>query len=66
MNTFPKRGLVRNDDGQLTVEWMRGSPAPDAVLQVLLCKCSRRYKLTDCQCMSDGLKCTNQVRVANM
>ena len=29
-----KRGLVRNDVGQLTVEWMRVSPAPDAVLQL--------------------------------
>ena len=54
-----KRGWVRNDDGQLTVEWMRGSPAPDAVLQLLLCKCSRRCKLPECQCMSNGLKCTN-------
>ena len=54
-----KRGWVRNDDGQLTVEWMRGSPAPDAVLQLLLCKCSRRCKLRECQCMSNGLKCTN-------
>ena len=54
-----KRGWVRNDDGQLTVEWMRGSPAPDAVLQLLLCNCSRRCKLPECQCMSNGLKCTN-------
>ena len=54
-----KRGWVRNDDDQLTVEWMRGSPAPDAVLQLLLCKCSRRCKLPECQCMSNGLKCTN-------
>ena len=54
-----KRGWVRNDDGQLTVEWMRGSPAPDAVLQLLLYKCSRRCTLPECQCMSNGLKCTN-------
>ncbi|KAJ8377970.1 hypothetical protein AAFF_G00249600 [Aldrovandia affinis] len=48
-----------NDDGQLTVEWMRGSPAPEAVLQLLSCNCSRRCKLLECQCMSSGLKCTN-------
>ena len=51
-----KCGWVRNDVGQLTVEWMRGYPAPDVVLQLLLCKCSRRCKLPECQCMSNGLK----------
>ena len=54
-----KRGRVRNDDGQLTVEWMRGSPAPETVLQLLLCKCSRRCKLPKCQCMCTDLKCSN-------
>ncbi|KAJ8395975.1 hypothetical protein AAFF_G00026830 [Aldrovandia affinis] len=50
---------ARNDDDQLTVEWMRGSPVPEAVLQLLSCNCSRRCKLPECQCMSSGLKCTN-------
>ncbi|KAJ8405151.1 hypothetical protein AAFF_G00321420 [Aldrovandia affinis] len=54
-----KHGWARNDDGQLTVEWMRGSPAPEAVLQLLSCNCSHRCKLPECQCMSSGLKCTN-------
>lgn len=54
-----EHGWARNDDGQLTVEWMRGSPAPEAVLQLLSCNCSRRCKLPECQCMSSGLKCTN-------
>ncbi|KAJ8383302.1 hypothetical protein AAFF_G00222380 [Aldrovandia affinis] len=53
-----EHGWARNDDGQLTVEWMR-SPAPEAVLQLLSCNCSRRCKLLECQCMSSGLKCTN-------
>ena len=34
------------------------SPAPETVLQLLLCKRSRRCKLPECQCMSNGLKCT--------
>ena len=54
-----KRGWVRNYVGQLTVERMRGSPAPDEVLQLLLCKCSRRCMLPECQCMSNGFKCTH-------
>ncbi|KAJ8403211.1 hypothetical protein AAFF_G00354280 [Aldrovandia affinis] len=54
-----EHGWARNDDGQLTVEWMQGSPAPEAVLQLLSCNCSHRCKLPECQCMSSGLKCTN-------
>ena len=58
-----EHGWAKNDDGQLIVEWMRGSPAPDAVLQLLSCKCSRGCKLSECQCMSNGLKCTNMCKL---
>ena len=58
-----EHGWAKNDDGQLTVEWMRGSPALDAVLQLLSCKCSRGCKLPECQCMSNGLKCTNMCKL---
>ncbi|KAJ8399834.1 hypothetical protein AAFF_G00405640 [Aldrovandia affinis] len=54
-----EHGWARNDDGQLTAEWMRGCPAPEAVLQLLSCNCSRRCKLPECQRISSGLKCTN-------
>ena len=40
-----KHDCVRNEDCQLTVEWRRGSPTANAVLQLLFCKCSRRCKL---------------------
>ncbi len=53
-----EHGWARNN-GQLTFKWMQGSPAPEAVLQLLSCKCSRKCKLPECQCMSNGLKCTN-------
>ena len=53
-----EHGWVRDVDGQLTLEWMRGSPAPEAVLQLLSCNCSRRCKLPECPCMSIGLKST--------
>ena len=58
-----EHGWTRKDDGQLIVEWMRGSPAPEAVLQLLSCKCSRRCKLPECQCMSNGLKCTDMCKL---
>lgn len=51
-------GWATDDDGNLVVEWMCGSPAPDVILQFLSCKCSRSCKLPACTCLSDGLKCT--------
>lgn len=54
-----EHGWTKNDDGQLTLKWMQGSSAPDAVLELLFCNCSRRCKLPECKCMSNGLKCTN-------
>lgn len=38
-------GWTTNDEGQLDIQWMCGSPAPDAVLQLLSCKCVRSCKL---------------------
>ena len=61
-----KRVWVRNDDGQLTVEWMRGFPAPDAVPQLLLSKCNHRCKLPECHCMNNGFKMYTPAQVANM
>lgn len=52
-------GWSTNDEGQLEIQWMRGPPAPDAVLQFLSCKCVRSCKLPECPCLNNGLKCTN-------
>ena len=38
-------GWTADKDDQLVIEWMCGSPAPDAVLQLLSCKCLRVCKL---------------------
>ena len=51
-------GWAKNENDQLTIQWMQGSPAPEAVLQLLSCNCSRQCKLPDCQCLRSGLKCT--------
>ena len=56
-------GWTTDEDGNLVVEWMRGSSAPDAVLQLLSCKCVRSCKLPVCTCLSDGLKCTDMCRL---
>ncbi len=56
-------GWTTDDEGKLVIEWMRGSPAPDAVLQLLSCKCKRSCKLPDCTCLSNGLKCTDMCKL---
>jgi len=56
-------GWTTDEDGNLVVEWMRGSPAPYAVLQLLSCKCVRSCKLPVCTCLSNDLKCTDMCRL---
>ena len=40
-----------NEDGNVSVAWMSGSPAPDAVLNLLACD--------SCSCISNGLRCSD-------
>ena len=56
-------GWIVNDEAQLQVNWMTGSPAPDVVLEFLSCKCKHVCRLPDCQCMVNGLKCTDACRL---
>ena len=51
------------EDGELSVHWMDGQPAPNAVLELLSCKCSRMCKLPECCCMSNGLPCTDMCKL---
>lgn len=43
----------------LTIDWMDRLPAPEAVLQLLACKCKRACELPRCECLRNGLKCTD-------
>ena len=52
-------GWTTDSEGQLEIQGMRGSPAPDAILQLLSCKCVRSCKPEQCTCLNNGLKCTN-------
>ena len=47
------------DESVLMIDWMDGQPAPEAVLQLLACKCRRICELPSCVCMSSVLKCTD-------
>ena len=48
---------VDNDD--LTVQWMSGSLAPDMVLNFMSSNGKRDFQWSSCQCVSNGLKCTD-------
>ena len=49
--------------GQLVIDWMDGQPAPQVVLDLLTCSCSRSCKLPSCECTSSGLKCTDMCKL---
>lgn len=51
------------EDGRLVIDWMDGPAAPQAVLDLLSCKCSRSCKLPSCECLMYGLKCTDMCRL---
>ena len=48
---------------ELAIDWMDGLPAPQAVLDLLACDCRRVCKLPNCECLANGLKCTDMCRL---
>ncbi len=50
-------GWIKDENGSLVIEWMTSTPAPEAVIGLLSCKCSRTCK-ADCTCIMNGLRCT--------
>ena len=52
------------DGTTLAVDWMSGQPAPQALLDLLTCNCSRSCKLPSCVCIVSGLKCTDMCKLA--
>lgn len=51
-------GWTSDEEDNLVIEWMRCSPVPSSVLELLSCNCARSCKLPNCNCLSNGLKCT--------
>jgi hypothetical protein len=56
------RGWQLNE-GTLAIHWMAGRPAPEAVLDLLSCSCARKCDLQNCQCLKNGLRCTDMCRL---
>ena len=51
-------GSSAEDQSSLPIDWMDGKPAPEAVLELLACRCPRSCRLLDCVCMANVLTCT--------
>ena len=45
--------------GNLSIKWMNGEPALAVLLEFLSCFCVRSCKLSNCICLTNGLKCTD-------
>ena len=52
-------------DGLLAVRWMTCKPAPEEVLELLSCDCRRKCVRGSCECIDNGLKCTEACRFSN-
>jgi hypothetical protein len=57
--------IETNGKQQLEIDWMDGLPAPQALLDLLSCKCSKSCKLPKCICLVNGLKCTEMCSLSN-
>ena len=40
------------------INWMTRKPAPEKVIAFLFCKCKKICKCPTCQCLVNGLPCT--------
>ena len=41
------------------IDWMSVNPAPTAILEFLSCNCSRSCESNRCNCVANGLRCTD-------
>lgn len=51
------------EQDKLVIDWMSGLPAPRAVLELIACTCRKACKDDSCDCILNGLKCTDLCRL---
>ena len=58
---------MSNLDGAyvLSIDWMNGPPAPEAVSELVSCNCARSCKIPTCSCLVNGMKCSDICRLKN-
>ena len=62
LNTNPEIPLPESHgwlirDGQLDINWMSLPPAPEALLELILCGCTTDYTTGHCPCKRNGVPC---------
>ncbi len=57
-------GWKKDENGGLAIQWMTNTPAPEAVIGLLSCKCSRVCKPSECTCILNGIRCTAACKLA--
>lgn len=50
---------------RLTINWMSRPPAPRAVIELLSCMCRKACNDDSCECIRNGLKCSDICRLTN-
>ena len=56
--------LETNAHGErLETDWMDGLPAPRAVIELIACTCKKSCDETTCDCILNGLKCSDLCRL---
>ena len=55
----------KGDATALAIDWMESLPAPDAVLELMSCSCTRVCKDSQCKCIANGLRCTEMYRLTS-
>ena len=55
----PEENGWKQLDGQLVIDWMTTSPAPNTILEFLSCGCKKSCDNNKCKCRAHGLKCTD-------
>ena len=62
-NTYEGAGTTYgwqiNGDGDLELEWMLRSPAPNDLLRVISCKCKGNCNSRACSCNAKGISCSS-------
>ena len=57
---------IEHEDGvaKLVVDWMDVKAAPEAILELLACNCTKKCVAPKCVCATNGLGCTDMCRLA--
>ena len=56
--SFTEHGWVIDKDGVVYVKWMNLPPAPESILELVNCKCTKGCGNNRCSCRKSSLECT--------